>query len=239
MEPSSSSCPKGNCTGTLQVVLETSKVDICKCDVCDYEQRTDGSGYSLEQPQEHKPMILKSMINKARFFAIEAHKDTRYGKLPYEYHLHAVFKIMGSCSNEGLAAAFLHDVVEDTPVTLHDVRERFGGKVARLVDCVTDEPGANRKERKSGMYKKLAAGPPLARRLKLADRIANMEASIENPKLAVMYAKEFPEFIRIVGIDEENNDLILRVFRLFAASVEAGAFDIPGKPGWVPCTEDA
>ena len=161
------------------------------------------------------------MINKARQFAIEAHKDTRYGELSYDYHLKAVVNAMGEAPEEAIAAAWLHDTVEDTSATLHDIREQFGGRVARLVDCVTDEPGANRKERKAGMYKKLAAGPAAARRIKLADRIANMEASIENPKLAAMYVKEFPEFIRVCGVDEENNDLILRAMWLYVTSMEA------------------
>jgi (p)ppGpp synthase/HD superfamily hydrolase len=162
------------------------------------------------------------MIEKARAFAIDAHKDTRYGKLTYDYHLAAVVKAMGECSEEAEAAAWLHDTVEDTHVTLHDIREKFGGKVARMVDCVTDEPGKNRKERKAGMYKKLAAGPFWARRVKLADRIANMEASIEGD-LAGMYIKEFPEFIRICGVDRENDDLTLRLFWLYLASIGAQA----------------
>lgn len=161
------------------------------------------------------------MLNKARAYAIEAHKATRYGDFSYEYHLKSVVALMGECPVEGLVAAWLHDAVEDTPVTLHDLRELFGGKVARLVDCVTDEPGENRKERKAGMYKKLTAGPALARRIKLADRVANTMASIENPKLAAMYAKEFPEFIRLVGVDEENNDLILKLFWLYTTYMES------------------
>jgi len=156
---------------------------------------------------------------KAKMFAIEAHRDTKYGDLPYEYHLERVVRHMRS--EEGIVGAWLHDVVEDTSVTLHDIRKEFGGRIARLVDCVTDEPGKNRKERKAGMYKKLADGPAMARKIKLADRIANMEASIENPKLAIMYAKEFPEFIRIVGNDECHKDLVLRLFWLYTTSVEA------------------
>ena len=152
------------------------------------------------------------MTEKARAFAIEAHKDTRYGALSYEYHLQAVVQAMGEAPPEALAAAWLHDVVEDTSVTLHDVREAFGGRVARLVDCVTDEPGENRKARKAGMYKKLATGPVMARRIKLADRIANMKASNENPKLGVMYTKEFPEFIRIVGSKSWDRCLRRNVF---------------------------
>lgn len=165
---------------------------------------------------------MGDLVNRARTFAIEAHKDTRYGKLPYEYHLRAVVEAMPpDASEEALAAAWLHDVVEDTEVTLFDIREKFGGRVARLVDSVTDEPGPNRKVRKAGMYKKLMAAPPEARAIKLADRIANTEASIENPKLGEMYRKEFPEFIHKVGTDPENKDLILRLFWLNLDATEA------------------
>lgn len=160
------------------------------------------------------------MIEKARAFAIEAHKATKYGKLPYEYHLNAVAQIMGDCPEEGVIAAWLHDVVEDTPVTLHDIRETFGGNIARLVDCVTDDPGKNRKERKAGMYKKLAAGPVLARRVKLADRIANMEASIEGA-MAEVYVNEFYKFVTVAGVDSENNDLVLRLFWIYLRSEQA------------------
>jgi (p)ppGpp synthase/HD superfamily hydrolase len=157
-----------------------------------------------------------NMIQKARAYAIDAHRDTRYGDLPYDYHLKMVAMLVGpTASQELVAAAWLHDAVEDTHVTLHDVRQTFGGHVAQLVDCVTDGDGDNRKERKAAMYKKLAAGPMEARRLKLADRVANTRASIESPKRAAMYAKEFPEFIRIAGVEEDNNDLIVQAMWLY------------------------
>jgi (p)ppGpp synthase/HD superfamily hydrolase len=162
------------------------------------------------------------VVERARLFAIEAHRETRYGKLPYEFHLEAVVNTLPpDASEEAVAAAWLHDTVEDTEVTLHDIRQEFGGRVARLVDAVTDEPGPNRKARKAGMYKKLVAAPYEARAIKLADRIANMRASIENPKLGAMYRKEFPEFIRKVGKDPENQELVLEAFWLYLDSVES------------------
>lgn len=165
-----------------------------------------------------------NLIPKAKAFAIEAHKDTRYGDLPYDYHLAQVAKLVGPDQPETLlAAAWLHDVVEDTHVTIGDIRETFGGKVAQLVDCVTDGDGDTRKEKKAAMYKKLVAGPTAARRLKLADRVANMRASIENPKKAAMYAKEFPEFMRMVwGEDESHNsDLVLQAVWLYINAMES------------------
>lgn len=182
-------------------------------------------------------MTKGDLVTRARAFAIAAHVNTKYGDLPYEYHLKAVVKELGDGwpdgygyvalhSDEVIAAAWLHDVVEDTDVTLGDIIEEFGGKVARLVDAVTDESGEDRKARKAGMYKKLAKAPVGARAIKLADRIANTKASIENPVMAKLYREEFPEFIKIVGQDEENQEMVLELFWLYidsqlAARVEA------------------
>jgi (p)ppGpp synthase/HD superfamily hydrolase len=124
-------------------------------------------------------------------------------------------------SDEAIAAAWLHDTVEDTEVTLHDVRQEFGGKVARLVDAVTDELGDSREARKAGMYKKLAVAPVEARAVKLADRYANMKASIENPKKGAMYLKEFPGFMKKVAVDTENALIIVSLYELFMDALAA------------------
>ena len=184
---------------------------------------------------------MNSLVQRARVMALEAHGDQRYGDIPYEYHLREVAGIVRPPLSpfDGddivIAAAWLHDAVEDTDLTLNDIRKELGGKVARLVDCVTDEPGNNRSERKAGMYKKLSSGPWEARRLKLADRIANTKASIENPELNSMYAREFPEFIRRVGIDRQNEDLIVRLFWLYLDATEGntirGFLDWLGEEG--------
>ena len=166
--------------------------------------------------------LFSEVVARAEAFAIEAHKNTRYGKLPYDYHLKAVVALLpGWAPDEVFAAAWLHDTVEGTEVTIGAIRSEFGGRIAQLVDAVTDEPGDNRKIRKAGMYKKLVAAPAFARTVKLADRIANMQASIENPKMGALYREEFPEFIRKVGRDDVNKDLVLQAFWLYLDSVEA------------------
>lgn len=166
---------------------------------------------------------MDNIVRRAKAFAIEAHKDTRYGDLPYEYHLKAVVEELrrhGWDSEEVIAAAWLHDVVEDTHVTLHDIRTEFGCRVARLVDCVTDGEGPNRKARKEAMYNKMVLAPVAAAAIKLADRIANTVASMENPSLSAMYRKEFPEFmIRVGGGAEELDDLCNTLFWLYLDSV--------------------
>lgn len=129
----------------------------------------------------------------ARRFAEERHGGQQYGDRPYVVHLEAVRAVLHDFGHDGeiAAAAWLHDVVEDTPTTREEVAERFGDEVASLVWAVTGV-GSNRKERCASAYAKIRAFPAAAT-LKLADRIANVEASLGSPRL-VMYRAEWPAF---------------------------------------------
>lgn len=136
-------------------------------------------------------------IKSARDFAIKAHGEQQLsdGK-PYLVHLDKVVDqllIFGFCpiqQTDLFIAAYLHDVVEDTTVTLDEIEASFGPLVREVVYRVTDEPGANRKERKLKTYPKIKG---LAVPLKLADRIANVTYS-NDPKFLEMYRNEQPEF---------------------------------------------
>lgn len=145
----------------------------------------------------------RPFLQKARTFAIKSHGDQKYGDYPYEIHLGNVVSVLlrfgvvpDSETNVNLiAAAWLHDVVEDTPVTFEVLESVFNSEVARIVFAVTDEPGDTRKERKEKTYVKLAQSPDGVI-LKLADRIANVEFSLVhgNMDLVDMYHKEQPGF---------------------------------------------
>ena len=81
-----------------------------------------------------------SLTSRALKFAIEAHGDTRRKDgILYINHPIAVANMVrenGYC-DECIAAAYLHDVVEDTKYTLEDIAKAFTGKVAHLVDCAS------------------------------------------------------------------------------------------------------
>lgn len=139
-------------------------------------------------------------IARAREFAIKAHKKQLYGKQPYVVHLDAVVKVLirfGVSNEDLLTAGYLHDTIEDTATTIQELESTFGNVVASLVDAVTDGFGRNRKEKKERPYK-LIPTVPGALVLKLADRIANVEAAKRqgNFGLLNMYAKEQLEFRR-------------------------------------------
>jgi guanosine-3',5'-bis(diphosphate) 3'-pyrophosphohydrolase len=83
----------------------------------------------------------KKLIRKAFDVSVEAHKDQRRKSgEAYIFHPIAVAKIVASEIGLGatsIAAALLHDVVEDTPTTIHDIERIFNPKVAQLVDGLT------------------------------------------------------------------------------------------------------
>ena len=138
--------------------------------------------------------------SRARAFALEAHGGQRYGDQPYAVHLDAVAGLLVPYGETARAVGYLHDVVEDTGVTLERVRAEFGDLVADCVALVTDQPGAERSERKAKTNAKLAAVEGerrLALVVKAADRLANLRASAaaggRGEKLA-MYRREHPAF---------------------------------------------
>lgn len=133
-----------------------------------------------------------------RIFAETAHGSQMYGALPYVVHLRAVAEVLARFGIDDDAirtGAWLHDTLEDTDTDWDDLTRAFGSVVADLVESVTNEPGANRKERAVRTYPKIRRLGKSAVILKLADRIANTEHSIANrsPQLK-MYRREFPEF---------------------------------------------
>jgi guanosine-3',5'-bis(diphosphate) 3'-pyrophosphohydrolase len=139
------------------------------------------------------------LTEQVRSFAIKAHGEQKYGDRPYSYHLDAVAAIATPFGEEAVVIAYLHDTVEDTAVTLQEVETKFGVKVAACVALLTDEPGANRKERKQKTYAKLALvqGPnELALIVKAADRLANVRACLGDHKRSMweLYRSEHPVF---------------------------------------------
>jgi guanosine-3',5'-bis(diphosphate) 3'-pyrophosphohydrolase len=139
------------------------------------------------------------MHQQARAFAIAAHADQMYGDHPYSFHLDAVAALAAPYGEEATVVAYLHDTAEDTPTTIAEIESKFGPKVADCVSLLTDEPGANRKERKTKTYAKLAdvRGPnELALLVKAADRLANVRACVQDRKysLWLLYQSEQAAF---------------------------------------------
>lgn len=137
------------------------------------------------------------LLLAAKQFATLHHvirKGQLYGVLPYTHHLQAVemtLRELGESRDFMLAAAWLHDVVEDTDVKIRDIEENFGEEVAHVVFAVTAEGGALRSVKNAVTYPKIRAAGPDAIRLKLADRLANVR---NGGSMGKKYAKEYPDF---------------------------------------------
>lgn len=139
------------------------------------------------------------MRSKARNFALDAHGDQKYGDLPYSVHLDEVANIVKPYGETAEMVAYLHDVVEDTNVTVKEIGAIFGDLISECVQILSDEPGETRKIRKSATYKKMAkveGDQCLALLVKAADRLANMRACIriEDERLLNLYKSEYEVF---------------------------------------------
>lgn len=131
-----------------------------------------------------------AVIREAARVACEAHQgQTRASGEPYVRHVYSVAEILADLhlDHETIAAALLHDVVEDTEVTLDQIRALFGDSIARLVDGVTkmalmqqypEQSAASRREwsNAESLRKMLLAMVDDVRvvLIKLADRLHNM-----------------------------------------------------------------
>lgn len=141
------------------------------------------------------------VIKDAARFAASAHggiKQLRkYTFKPYIVHPAEVAQLLrrsGVVNPYVLAAAWLHDVVEDTPVTLEQVRAAFGEQIALWVDELTDKATAqmgNRVQRKQFERQRLASVSLEAKTIKLADMFSNARQIVAlDPKFAPVYLHE-------------------------------------------------
>jgi (p)ppGpp synthase/HD superfamily hydrolase len=152
-----------------------------------------------------------SIADRAKEFAIKAHADQKYGdSLPYQKHLKDVVNCLEEFNfwqPDIQAVGWLHDVVEDTLITIADIRENFNPYISQLVYAVTNEQGKNRKERHEKTYPKIKAVGKYAIAVKLADRISNVRHSLKtNHDMFYMYKKEYPLFKENLYFQDDTLD---------------------------------
>ncbi len=141
------------------------------------------------------------IVRKAQVYAMAAHaavgQRRKYTGEPYIVHPAEVASIVASVPGstpDMVAAAWLHDVVEDTGVTYTDIHMSFGPEIAQLVSWLTDvsrpEDG-NRAKRKAMDREHTAQAPAEAQTIKLADLISNSRSIMQHdPEFARTYLEE-------------------------------------------------
>mgnify|MGYP000158889931 CR=1 FL=1 len=137
----------------------------------------------IEELKKNNPKADLDLIEKAYNFAQQAHEgQLRNSGEPYITHPLAVAKILAGLGldDNTIAAGLLHDVVEDTPKKLEDIRKIFGQEIALLVDGVTKLSRigySSKEERQIENYRKMFLAMAKDIRvilIKLADRLHNM-----------------------------------------------------------------
>jgi guanosine-3',5'-bis(diphosphate) 3'-pyrophosphohydrolase len=136
-------------------------------------------------------------VANAVTFAIRYHGDQRRPTgAPYLEHLLEALEVLvrgaGVTDPDVLCAAVLHDVVEDTPCTVADVRREFGDRVANLVGWVTKpQSDGDKKAAKKAYLAGLKDAPDDAILVKLADRASNVQTlrNLSLPRQREYYAQ--------------------------------------------------
>lgn len=147
-----------------------------------------------------------TLEERAKWFAYYHHGVTLHmynGKPYHEAHLAKVvevakryiYYIHESQRDLVLAACWAHDTIEDTRVTFNDVSAVLGERVAEIVYALTNEKGRNRKERANRKYYRGIMDTTCATFVKLCDRIANIEASVDTGgRMLDLYRNEHLNF---------------------------------------------
>ncbi len=130
--------------------------------------------------------IDSELLDRAIVFAVKAHHNTeRRGKgFPYIVHPMEAMEIVSTITSdqELLAAAALHDTIEDTDVTVEQLREMFGERIAELVYAESDQfsEGVSEEdswhERKQAAIDRLAVASHDAKIVAMGDKLSNMRA---------------------------------------------------------------
>jgi (p)ppGpp synthase/HD superfamily hydrolase len=169
-------------------------------------------------------MTPESLILNAASYAARMHagQNRKYSGEPYVVHCLEVADSVASVggSAEMIAAAILHDVVEDTAATIANVEAMFGVTVAQYVGWMTDVSRAedgNRAARKALDRDHIAAAPAEAKTIKLADLISNARSILPNdPGFGKVFLHEMALLLDVLG---EGNAVL---FGEAAVLVEAG-----------------
>jgi hypothetical protein len=122
------------------------------------------------------PKLAAAIDIAAKGHALDQRK---HDGLPYVNHIIEVLNIMiyGEVTDSDvLIAAVLHDVLEDTDISRHEIKHRFGSDVLALVDEVTEDKSLTHEKRKAGAIATIESASAAALNIKLADLISNMSA---------------------------------------------------------------
>lgn len=170
------------------------------------------------------------LVLRALRFAAEKHIDQRRKgsrKAPYINHPIQVTELLwdaGVRDAETLAAALLHDTIEDTDTTPEELQAKFGERVLALVLECTDDKSLPKAERKRLQVEHAPHKSPGAKQIKLGDKINNViEISADPPAgWSIERRKEYLEWTAqvVLGLRGQNPALEARYDQALRAGLQ-------------------
>jgi len=166
-----------------------------------------------------------SKVYDAMTTAIDAHGDQKrkYTGDPYWKHLAEVAAIVNTVTDDEdvIAAAWLHDTLEDTELTRSAIREQFGERVLSLVIGLTEvDVSGNRKVRKEAERARLASQGGDVQTIKYADLISNTSSIVNNdPGFARVYLDEKVQLLQ--SMTDGNEMLWCMALRIYSDALQA------------------
>jgi GTP diphosphokinase / guanosine-3',5'-bis(diphosphate) 3'-diphosphatase len=137
---------------------------------------------------KNRPEKDLALLFRALAFAAHKHRDQRRKDAeasPYINHPIALAEVLagegGIADVEVLAAALLHDTIEDTDTSFEELEREFGARIAGMVAEVTDDKNLEKSERKRLQIEHAARISPGAKLVKLADKICNLRDVADRP----------------------------------------------------------
>lgn len=170
------------------------------------------------------------IVHKAHVYAMAAHaavqQKRKYTGEPYIVHPAEVAKIVADVPGstpDMVAAAWLHDVIEDTGCTFTDIHMAFGIDIATLVGWLTDvskpEDG-NRAKRKAIDREHTAQAPAEAQTVKVCDLLSNTKSIVaHDPEFARVYLAEKRELLAV--LTKAHPDVLAEAYRVLDNSEKA------------------
>ncbi len=178
---------------------------------------TDETTILWQKLSTHLTEDTRPLVQRAYDIAAEAHKDQwRDGRdnAPYISHPLRVALILaeeaGRTDGDLLSVALLHDVLEDTRVSMEAMRDAMGADITNAVEVLTKEdvPSGGKAARDSAYYAGIINGGEIARLVKCADRLDNLRGikTLNDPERWEKYVKETREHILPIA-EMTNADL--------------------------------
>lgn len=145
-------------------------------------------------------MNKKELLFRAKTLAHKAHdKQTRWGGEPYIVHPERVAARLSSYGPSVVAIGWLHDVVEDTDVTLDDIEQELGANISKKIEIITHRPSETYAEYIERIGQNFVA--TLVKLADLEDNLSDLDNSPRNRQrrqkyeLARLYLKTVQEIV--------------------------------------------